>query len=214
MVNWTLAIVLGLLMFSCVSVMYTLSDAEINEMFSLTNSTVVEELRQEYTALGFWEKTKSIFWSGARKLSHFGLFAQSLNNLVPTFRYQLPGTDKHIVGINDIPYFDGTDMFLIIPLMAIPWYFLKKAKAKKTMNIFLIVALAVLLLFIAFLVTKAIYYQLYLYSSHQVGLSTAQAITIRENYILHTEASKMPLIISSLLGGVAIAYSFLIKKKK
>jgi len=201
MVNWTFSLVAALILFSMYSAAITLDDSALDKMFMDVNNTVIQTTKEQVISTG-------------KKIGYFGLFAQMLNNLVPTFRYELFGINKYIVGVNDIPYFDGTDLFLMIPLLILPWFILKHKWKKKSMNRFLIILIMFLLILISFLVTKAVYYQLYLHSAQQIGLTKVQAIAIREGFIADTDESKTVLLMVSIMGGVAILYSFISKKKK
>lgn len=200
MINWGNALLAAMIMFSIYNMAYTLDDDSLNEMFSGTNSTIVQNAKDAAIATG-------------QKVGFFGLFAQTLNNLVPTFRYNIPGTDKYYIGINDIPYFDATDLFIMIPLMILPFIYLKKRYlAVQGFDKLEILLLLLFLLLISFIAAKVIEYWLYLYSASQLGLSAEQAIAIRESFIQKTEASKAILLIVSVMGGLAILLS--LRKKK
>lgn len=201
MIEWGKALLFAMIMFSMYNVAVTLDDDSLNNMFSNVNNTIVTQAKDAAIATG-------------EKVGYFGLFAQTLNNLVPTFRYNIPGTDKYYIGINDIPYFDATDLFIMIPLIILPFIYLKKRyMAVQGFDKLEILLLLLLLIIGSFLIAKIAEYWLYMHSSSQLGLSAEQAIAIRESFIEKTEASKAVLLIVSVMGGLAILLSLRKKKK-
>ncbi|MCD4759808.1 hypothetical protein K8R33_02890 [archaeon] len=193
MAAWKIALLFALLIFSGYSALQVINDEDINSI-NFNNQTSLPE-------------------------TAFCVIAtpQSLNNVVPSIRYNLPGIEGYVLPLNDIPFLDGTDLFIMIPLLFIP-YLIMQYKVKKykkwSKEWFKIYAIWFLLIIIAFFITKFIYYQIFLQCGQKLGFSLTKLIEIREQFLANTEGSKFVLLIISLISGYAILSSSKKRKKK
>ena len=143
-----------------------------------------------------------------RKAGSFWLWSMSINGLNPTFRYELPFIDKYIIGINDIPYFDATDLFFMLPIVLIVNWALSRKNVSLSQNPFFdklykaLILLVVLLL--SFLMAKVIWYIIFVFTSGELGLTMTEAITIREDLLLAVDDVKLVFLAISVIGAIAI----------
>jgi len=180
--NWDTAFLIAIIVFGVASGLEVIDDDSLNLIATATNTTVPEQI------------------------GHFGVWALSFNSLSPTFRYNLPFTDKYIIPINDIPFIDATDLPFIILIYLIVSFFMKKVILHQNKIVNKIYHILIILLFIVigFLVWKAIMYQIYLWSSLKIGLTIENALNTREQFLSNISELSTAMLILSIFGGVAI----------
>ena len=188
MVDFSKAIIIAMILFSLYSALQVISEDNLEKIVQNTNITTTE------------------------KAGYFWLWSITLNDLVPTIRYQVPFIDGYIVPVNDLPYFDPVDLIIMLPLVVpASWFVINRWKKKKGDKIMLF-GLLILWIFVSFLIAKFIIYQLYLYSSERIGLTVEEAIKIREAFLKNSKNVGGLLFIISVLSGAGFINEALSKK--
>lgn len=188
--KWSVALLIGLLSFAFLQSMETLEPERLDQIILESDKPI------HVTALSLYG------WSF------------TMNALNPTWRYNSTFWDGYVVPINDIPYPDATDMWLMLFLVWPAVYVVKKLYKKNTQTKYRIKLILILFLWIiiTWFFTKWAYYQLYLDITASMGFTQAEAIAARENHLLGIENVKTVLLVVALLGSVAILD--LVRKKK
>lgn len=184
--KWDVALFVALMMFGVVTSLQILDDKTLNDALL---------------------QNRSIITKGAS----FVLWEITFNEITPTYRYELPVVnsvfkEKYIVGINDIPFFDATDLIIMLPIIAIVFIFLKRFRLSSSpvSDFFIKLIIMLFVIAFAFLLTKFIEYQIYLSVSQDIGLSTTDAIAIREQFLLNMVQLNLVFVVISAIGGGSI----------
>jgi hypothetical protein len=180
--NWDTALLVALVLYGVVSGLEVIDDESLNLIADTTNTTIPE------------------------KIGHFAIWSITFNSLNPAYRYELPFTDKYIVPLNDIPFFDATDIPFIVLMFIIANWFLTKAILHRNyiVNKIYKILILILVVVISFLIWKTLIYYAYLWSSAKIGMGVEQAIATREAFLANIKDLSLPLLILSGFGGLAI----------
>lgn len=177
--NWVEMLAVAFIVFGLLNALSTVDDSDFNMIFENSNLT-------------FEQKG----WN-------FVVFATTFGAITPSYQYNIPFLDGYIVGINDIPYFDLTDLIILVPVVYFFLWILKKMTFHKhPIYNFLIRALVlILIIIVAFLITKAVQYQLYLSSGVKLGFTKELLIETRNAVLLTTEQFTGIFVVLAILGG-------------
>lgn len=147
--------------------------------------------------------------STQEKVFDVTVFTIAFGAVTPALRYESPMIEsltgeKYIVGINDIPYFDPTDLLFIIPVIYVSILILQRTTlAKGRLGDFLIkVVIVIFLIMTSYLATKAIEYKIYLDTGEKLGLPKESLIETRNNILENTEEVSGVLGVIAFLGGI------------
>ena len=184
--HWDTALFVALMLFGVVTSLQILDDKTLNNALL---------------------QNRSIVTTGAS----FVLWEITFNEITPTYRYELSIVEsvfkeKYVVGINDIPFFDATDLIIMLPIVAIIFILLKRFRLSSSPVSDFFIKLIIMLFVIAlsFLLTKFIQYQIYLSVSEDIGLSKIDAIAIREQFLVNIAQLNMVFVLISAIGGGSI----------
>ena len=144
------------------------------------------------------------------------MWSFTMNALNPAWRFEVPFWDGYIVPLNDIPYPDSTDLFILaIFIFPALWLTKRQIRLNNTWQSKLKwIAFFILVFVLGWFATKWIYYQLYLYSAQWFGFTIEEAITARMGHLDSIEDIKGPLLAITVLGVIAIYGEFKKRKRK
>lgn len=179
--HWVEALAVAFIVFGVWGALDSLDDETFNQIFLDNNNTFAQTGKD------------------------FMLMAITFGATTPAYRYNLPFINGYIVGINDIPYLDLTDLIILVPVWLITMFFLKRINFKqKPIEVILIkILIIVIILIITFLFIKWFQYQLYLNSAVNLGIPRENAIQAREDVLARTEKVSGAIAVIAFLGGLA-----------
>lgn len=184
--QWDTALFIALMLFGIVNALQILDDKTLNDAL-LQNRSIV---------------TNSV---------SFALWQITFNEITPTYRYELPVVEsifkeKYVIGINDIPFFDATDLIIMLPVIAIIFILLKRFRLSSSpvSDFFIKLIIMLLVITLSFLLTKFIEYQIYLSVSQDIGLSKTDAVAIRNQFLSNMTQLNMVFLMISAIGGGSI----------
>ena len=176
----------------------------------------VEALAVAFLFLGLWgalksfddptfnqmfttENNESIIDKG----SDFLVMAIAYGAITPSYRYELPFTDKYIIGINDIPFFDLSDLIILVPVWVFMMWILKKMTIHQNpiWNFLLKVLIVIVVIVVVFLLIKVLQYYIYLNYAQQLGIPIETAIQAREKVLAQTDSVSGVMAIIAFFGG-------------
>ena len=177
---WVEALAVGFIIFGILGSLYNIDDTTFDDIFAESNLTIQE------------------------KGTHFIVMGLAFNAITPSYRYELPGTDKYYVGLNDIPYFDLSDLIVLAPVSMLTMWFIRKVRFHQSpiWNFVIKLSVIIIVIMMAYLAVKFLQYHLYLNSATKLGIPRDVAINMRNNILDNTEQVSGILGIIAFIGGI------------
>ena len=135
-----------------------------------------------------------------RKPFQTAIFVKTLDEITPTFDYQLPFTDKRIHGLNEFPYPGFIHMFLIVFIIYLVSIILGVLSVPKWHQVWVLV----LFVLIGYIIASILVLATYNWSAQSIGFTLDEASDFRYAYANNFDNVILPMILIGLWGFLVI----------
>lgn len=141
------------------------------------------------------------------------IFVKTLDELTPTFTYDIPGISKTIYLVNEVPAYGSFHLVFTMILVAIVsfivWFL-------KTINLvdstkFIMITIFLFLMIFGYFAGSIVMLKLYEVSAEKIGFTDQDATTFRNEYNNSFDNVLTPLILASL---ITIIFTLILITKK